>query len=156
MIPVKNLAWLIERFKEHPEHKLSIIGFGAEEENLRRISNDVPNVEMLGAVNNKDLPSYYQNADIFILPSITETWGVVVEEALNNGIPVMASHMVGSADDLIIAKDTGVVFKLNDTDDFEAKLTEITDVENYNRMCRNISKIDFLAREQEKVDCFIR
>jgi hypothetical protein len=39
------------------------------------------------------LPNIYQKNDVFILPSIGEPWGLVVEEALNNGLPVIIRKM---------------------------------------------------------------
>lgn len=154
LIPVKNLVWLIEQFENHLDLELDIIGFGILENELKkRIKTD--NIRLLGAVDNNELPYYYREADVFILPSLTETWGLVVEEALNNGIPVMLSHMVGCADDLVIPAKTGVVFKLNDIDDFECKLKQIIDIENYNLMRKYISTLNFSEREKKVVEAFI-
>ncbi len=154
LIPVKNLPWLIERFSYHKELELHIIGFGEEKEHLEQLIHTT-NIHLMGAVNNVELSSYYQKADVFILPSLTETWGLVVEEALNNGLPVMLSNMVGSADDLIIKNDAGVVFNVNDIDDFEEKLALICDVEQYNRIRENIIKIDFEKREKSIINAFV-
>lgn len=150
----KNISWLIERFKNHPELTLTIIGFGEEETKLRQQAT-TENIHFLGAVENKLLSSYYQEADVFILPSISETWGLVVEEALNNGTPVMLSHMVGAADDLVIELGTGVVFQSADEDDFEHQLSVITDTEKYNVMRQRISMINFQEREQVIVQKFL-
>lgn len=154
LIPVKNLPWLIDRFSFHPELELDIVGFGEEKEHLEQLIH-TPNIRLIGAVNNVELSSYYQKADVFILPSLTETWGLVVEEALNNGLPVMLSNMVGSADDLIIKNDAGVAFTVNNVDDFEAKLALICDVDNYNRIRENIIKIDFEERERSIINAFV-
>ena len=71
LIPKKNLDWLIGQFEKHGDLELDIIGYGILEDGLRtRIKTD--NIRLLGAVNNKDLPSYYRQADVFILPSISE------------------------------------------------------------------------------------
>lgn len=154
LIPVKNLPWLIERFSSHPELELDIIGFGEEKEKLEKHIKS-SNIHLLGAVNNKELSSYYQRSDVFILPSLTETWGLVVEEALNNGLPVMSSNMVGSADDLIRSKNTGVVFDVNNVEDFESKLKDICDIDKYNVMRENVTKIDFELRERMIINAFI-
>ncbi len=154
LIPVKNLLWLINMFKKHRNLNLTIIGFGNQEKELRNIA-DTDNIKFLGPISNTKLSPIYQNADVLILPSITETWGVVVEEALNNGTPIMCSHMVGCADDLVIAKETGVVFQLNNEKDFEEKLTDICDVEHYNRYRKNVSMMDFEKYEKSVVEAFI-
>lgn len=150
----KNLKWLIDRFAAHSELTLTIVGFGEDEERLKS-HVQTSNVRFVGAVDNTSLRHYYQDADVFILPSLTETWGLVVEEALNNGTPVMLSHMVGAADDLVINQGTGVVFRCGDITDFEEKLSEITNLKVYNETRQRISTIDFIQRERYKVEQFI-
>lgn len=155
LIPVKNLPWLIEIFSSHPNLELDIVGFGEEYTYLESLIH-TPNIHLLGAVDNKELSKYYQKSDVFILPSLTETWGLVVEEALNNGVPVMCSNMVGCADDLVIANRTGGVFEVNNKDDFELKLSEICSIDIYNQIRRNITKIDFEEREYRIINAFIK
>ena len=154
LVPVKNLPWLINMFKKHRNLNLTIIGFGIQDEYLKSIA-DIDNIRFVGAVNNLELSLYYQNADVVILPSITETWGLVVEEALNNGTPVMCSNMVGCADDLVIAKRTGVVFQLDNEDDFEDKLSYICNTVNYNRLRKSVSMLNFKEHEKSVVEAFI-
>lgn len=155
LIEEKNLNWLIDRFANHPDLNLTIIGFGPLEDVLKKnVKSD--NVTFVGAVNNTELLTWYQKADVFILPSKSETWGLVVEEALNNGTPVMLSHAVGCADDLVLKLGTGVVFKNEDITDFEAKLEMITNLTNYNRYRKIISDIDFEERERSIIDAFIK
>ncbi|MCQ2167243.1 MAG: glycosyltransferase [Bacteroidales bacterium] len=150
----KNLMWLIDRFTEHPELNLTIVGFGELEGQLKSHICS-PNINMVGAINNEDLAEYYQYADVFILPSVSETWGLVVEEALNNGTPVMLSHMVGAADDLAIPDKTGVIFQSNDIESFEMKLKEICDLNRYNGMRKYISKMNFEEREDNIIKAFV-
>lgn len=155
LIPEKNLKWLIKQFEKHPELELDIIGFGVLEGDLKEeIKTD--NIRLLGAVDNKDLSFFYRQADVFILPSITETWGLVIEEALNNGTPVITSHMVGCADDLVISGKTGFIFNLNDEKDFEEKLMNLLDISNYNEMRKYISTINFQERETSVINAFIK
>lgn len=155
LLPVKNLEWLIERFEKHLDLNLTIVGFGPLEEKLKSLIH-TQNIKLTGAINNKNLPKYYQDADVFILPSITETWGLVIEEALNNGTPIMCSHMVGSADDLVKGLNTGVVFQLNDINDFEAKLKFICSIDNYNELRKNVSLMNFDVYEKNVKDAFLK
>lgn len=154
LIPVKNLAWLINRFSGHKELELTIVGFGEQGEYLKSLVH-TDNIHFIGAVNNKDLPLYYQSADVFILPSLTETWGLVVEEALNNGCPIMCSNMVGSADDLVVKLGNGVVFNVNDDDNFEEKLESICNIDHYNQIRKSISYMDFEKYEESVVNAFV-
>ena len=150
LVDVKNLHFLIEQFNRHPNLSLSIIGFGVEEEELKSLAGD--NIRFFGAVDNKKLPEYYQKNDVFVLPSRSEPWGLVVEEALNNGLPVMLSNKVGCHEDLA-NEGRGVVFDLT-ADDFEEKLAIITNVEMYNEMRKAVSNIDFETIERNQVSCY--
>lgn len=151
LVEVKNLVFLINMFNRHPELTLEIVGFGEQEEQLKNLAKD--NIHFIGAVDNNDLPYYYQNADVFVLASKSEPWGLVVEEAMNNGLPVMLSEMVGSHEDLVV-DNTGVVFKLTE-DDFEKKLSFIMDIDNYNQMRASISRLDFNRIEERQVNCYL-
>lgn len=153
LVEVKNLEWTIKRFTAHPELKLTIIGTGVLEEKLKSMAPD--NVQFAGVVPNAELPKYYQNADVFILPSNYETYGLVVEEALNNGTPVLVSHMVGCQDNLVAANKVGLVFQLNDIDDFEDKLSQIRNIKTYNQLRKNVSKLDFKKFEKNMVNSFV-
>lgn len=151
----KNLLWLIERFNDHPELSLDIVGYGEEEEMLKRMVKS-SNIRFRGAVDNDNLYKYYQKSDVFILPSVSETWGLVVEEALNNGTPVMLSHMVGAADDMVENTGYGVVFKTNDIDDFEKKLSKITTPCLYNAMRKKISSMDYDFKKKNIITTFCK
>lgn len=151
LVEVKNLKYLVQKFNKHPELNLHIIGFGELEEELKAMSN--ANIVFHGPVDNVKLSAYYQTLDVFILPSIAEPWGLVVEEALNNGMPVMVSDRVGCHDDLVCS-ETGVVFSLHE-DDFETRLKEICNLHNYNQMRKHISTLNFEAVEKQQVDCYI-
>lgn len=151
LVEVKNLDYLIRRFNIHPELTLHIIGFGKQEAYLKSISKQ--NIIFHGPIDNSKLSCYYQLFDVFILPSIVEPWGLVVEEALNNGMPVMVSDRVGCHEDLVTS-DVGVVFSIQD-DDFESKLKDICNLHNYNFMRKRISSLNFDLVESKQVNCYI-
>ena len=75
-------------------------------------SNNANNVITLGYKNQLELPEIYASFDVFVLPSgVGETWGLVVNEAMLFGLPVIVSDLVGCSDDLV--KDNGYTFKFN-------------------------------------------
>ena len=147
----KNLLFLIEVFNELPQFNLSIIGYGPQERELKEMANE--NVFFVGAVPNKELPRYYQKSDVFVLPSISEPWGLVVEEALNNGLPVIVSNRVGCKDDLV-TPDTGLVFDYNDKSSLKNNISKISDVDYYNRLRLGVSRLDFMSRSKRQVESF--
>lgn len=152
LIELKNLKLLISVFNEHPELKLIIVGFGEQETELKSLSKE--NIEFRGAVDNKDLWHIYREADVFVLPSKSETWGLVVEEALNNGTPVIVSDRVGCKDDLV-SENTGLVFCHNSKEDLKHAVNKITDVDYYNKLRFGVSKLDFYKRAEHQVEVFI-
>lgn len=56
-----------------------------------------------------DLPQYFGRADVFVLPSRHDGWGVVVNEALGAGLPLVCSEAVGAAHDLVRPGENGIV-----------------------------------------------
>jgi len=73
-----------------------------------------------GFVNQSDLPSYYHAADILVLPSEAETWGMVVNEAMACGLLPVVSDTVGCAPDLV--SGVGEVFPRGDVPELAAAL----------------------------------
>lgn len=151
--PEKNLEFLIMHFNKHPELTLNIVGFGPQEESLKSISG--PNIVFHGAVPNEILSKIYQENDVFILPSLRETWGIVIEEALNNGLPVLVSDRVGCAADLVDENETGVVFSVEDSTSFDSALKKICDVDYYNYLREKISLRRPELIEQAQVDAYL-
>jgi glycosyltransferase involved in cell wall biosynthesis len=73
-------------------------------------------VHLLGFMNQSDIPKAYALADILVLPSTTETWGLVVNEAMACGLPAVVSDEVGCAADLIDPGATGETYPMGDVD----------------------------------------
>lgn len=62
------------------------------------------------------LPAYFAQADVFVLPSRHDGWGVVVNQALATGLPVIASDAVGAGFDYVKNGANGVMVKAGDAD----------------------------------------
>lgn len=67
-------------------------------------------VRILGFRNQSELPRFYDLCDAFVLPSIHEPWGLVVNEAMNAGKAIVVSDQVGCQPDLVEDGDNGLVF----------------------------------------------
>lgn len=152
LIKQKNLEFIIDIFNIHPELELTIIGFGILEKELKARSG--VNIHFLGAIDNDLMSFYYREHDVFVLPSFSEPWGLVAEEALNNGLPVLLSDRVGCADSLVENNNVGLIFKCNDKIDFEKKLKKILDIKFYNKLRYNVSMLDFSAREIKQISSY--
>lgn len=150
--PEKNLPFLIEIFNQYPLLTLNIVGFGAQEKLLKSIANK--NIKFYGEVANRDLYKIYQQNDVFILSSMSEPWGMVVEEALNNGLPVIVSDKVGCAGEIINDKN-GIVFTLSNPQSLIDAIQNIQNIVYYNSLRLNISQMNFEKIAEKQVDCYL-
>lgn len=94
----------------------------AEAERLR-----VP-VHFAGFLNQREIPSAYAASDVLVLPSDgRETWGLVVNEAMASGLPVLVSSEVGCYPDLVLEGRTGYGFPLGDRTRLATALSRLAD-----------------------------
>jgi glycosyltransferase involved in cell wall biosynthesis len=76
---------------------------------------NIPNVVFAGFQDQTRLARAYAASDVFVLPSIAhETWGIVVNEAMNFSLPIVATDKVGSARDLVKDGDNGFIVPAGD------------------------------------------
>jgi glycosyltransferase involved in cell wall biosynthesis len=126
MVARKGVDLLIKCFcrlaADHRNVRLTMVGDGP----LRRpLMESVPlsmrdRVDWPGFKQVDQLPSYFAQANVFVLPSVHDGWGVVINQALSAGMPVIASHGVGAAADLVSDQANGIIVPAKD----EAALTE--------------------------------
>jgi glycosyltransferase involved in cell wall biosynthesis len=82
-------------------------------------------VHFLGFANQTQLPDIYRASDLMVLPSEYEPFGLVVNEAMLCGCPVVLSDRVGAGDDLVMPGQNGFVFPRGDVDALAAILREV-------------------------------
>ena len=152
----KNLVTLISVFKNLPDLELSIFGFGPLENQIKDIIKNINNINFYGYIKNKQLPLIYKRHHVFILPSISEPWGLVVEEALNNGLPVIVSNRVGCAEEIVIEGENGLIFSIDKIDTLEHCIKKITNKFFYNKLSLNISQINFFKNAQRQISSYIK
>jgi len=120
LIPKKRPLDLLKAFEllkndaERPINlELWLVGDGELREECERYIkvHHLESVKIWGFQNQLQLPSFYADADILVLPSgVGETWGLVVNEAMCHGKPIIASHLVGCAKDLVTPTN-GMIFE---------------------------------------------
>ncbi|MBE3128358.1 MAG: glycosyltransferase family 4 protein [Actinobacteria bacterium] len=122
LIKRKGVIQILSAFDilKDDEIGLLIIGDGPEEKNLMKFckENTIKNVFFEGYCQQSELPKYYALADVFILSSFLEVWGLVVNEALASGLYVLCSKYAGVAYDLIKEGWNGEIFDSNNIDEF--------------------------------------
>ncbi len=113
MIARKGLDTLLDAFFTLPSAaRLLLVGREAELPGLlSALPADVrARVEYAGFQSPDALPAFFAKADVFVLPSRYDGWGVVVNQALGAGLPIIASDQVGAAYDLVREGENGFVF----------------------------------------------
>lgn len=76
-----------------------LAGTGPEEQALRAIAPE--GTRFLGHVDRDDLPAWYAAADVLVLPSLSEPWGMSLNEGAAAGIPLISTDAAGAAHELI-------------------------------------------------------
>ena len=95
---------------------LLFAGSGEMEDQLKRQAAGVPGhpIAFAGFINQTELPRLFGASDVFVLPSEAEPWGLIVNEAMCGGLPIVASHEIGSIADLVTEGDNGALFDAGD------------------------------------------
>ncbi len=121
--PEKNIPSLIKAFKNlkvtSPTAEmwgLIIVGDGPLLQELESMvkRDDIFDVYFVGGKPWNEAVLYYYLADVFVLPSVSEPWGLVVNEAMICGLPVIVSNKAGASFDLIKEGENGFTFEPTD------------------------------------------
>jgi len=109
LVPSKNLIAAVESFgrfvAERPEGEhweWAIAGYGPLRQEIRSTAErySAP-VRLLGSVDYDELPALHQTADLYWQPSLSEPWGLAVNEAMAAGRPVLVSERCGCREELV-------------------------------------------------------
>ncbi|WP_353661129.1 glycosyltransferase family 4 protein [Hydrogenimonas sp. SS33] len=146
MIPLKNIELLVTaflgNFENDPHTRLRIVGGGELFEPLKKKYGHHENIDFLGPRHGKELVETYHTSHVLVLPSDREQWGLVVNEALAAGLPVIASDRVGAIYDLIENRGTGFVFDPQKEGDLAEKMKTIRENrELYKKMGANAAQL---------------
>ena len=79
-------------------------------------------MRFLGFKNQSELPAYYDLCDLFVMPTVFEPWGLVVNEVMNAGRAVIVSDQVGCAPDLVRDGNNGFIYQAGNVADLHRVL----------------------------------
>jgi len=123
--------------------ELDILGSGPQEKKLKDFieKNGLTNIKMHGFLQQSELKHFYSKASLFIMPSHSDPWGLVINEALSSGVPVIASVKAGGTCDLIINDYNGYVFEPGDVEELVGKIqTYLSLTKEEKNLMRNNSR----------------
>ena len=136
----KNILLLLNAFKNvtknNQEWGLMILGDGPQKSMIEEFieKNNLKDlVFLIGFVQQDEIVKYYLKSDVFVLPSKSEPWGLVVNEALLCELPVIISDRCGSGPELVVEGENGFTFDPSNQAELERIMADFID-----------GKIDFM------------
>ncbi|CCH51611.1 putative glycosyltransferase MJ1607 [Fibrisoma limi BUZ 3] len=158
LIPRKGMDTLIRavRALNEPHYatlRLQIVGEGPGRPALEQLIGDDPRIELLGFADTNTLPTLFQQADAFVFASRYDGWGVVINEAIAAGLPIISSDAVGATREWVRHGLNGFVCPPDDVAAFRTAIGRIADepalrdeLARYNRAFREQTSSAHYAR----------
>lgn len=148
----KNLDFIKGILERIPNARLAFVGDGPAREDLERHFAGT-NTVFMGMLHGEDLSAAYASADVFVMPSTTETLGFVVLEAMAAGRPVVAVKAGGIPDILTREGETGYMYQPGDLDTATALVERLVGDDELRRRVgeaarEEVSKWDWRAATQ--------
>lgn len=153
----------LEQLPENAQYELRIVGGGPDYEPLSRRIASSPNLKshviLTGKIPFSEMRKEYLAADVFVMPSIRETTGTVILEAMSFGLPVITSNHFGSA--VIVNEQTGWLYDGKTKDEFVGGLAHslmecISDPDETLRRGKNVGieagKYVWSRKKEEYID----
>lgn len=131
LIPKKQPLLLLDAYRRVRQGTACSLLFAGDGELRGEIERQVktagiPDVRITGFLNQTEVPLAYAAADLLVLPSgWEETWGLVINEAMNFGLPIIATDRVGAARDLVRDGENGYVVPAGDPATLGARIAEL-------------------------------
>ncbi|KAF4401530.1 hypothetical protein G4B88_001724 [Cannabis sativa] len=144
----KSLDFLKSVMDSLPEARIAFIGDGPYREELEKLFSGMPAV-FTGMLGGEELSQAYASGDVFVMPSESETLGLVVLEAMSSGIPVVGAR-AGGVPDIIPPDQEGKIGYLYNPGDLEDCLSKLKPL-LYNHELRETMGIA-ARQEMEKYD----
>jgi glycosyltransferase involved in cell wall biosynthesis len=76
----------------------------------------------------EELPAFYSAAGAFVHPALEEPWGLVINEAMASGLPILSSRNVGATEELVVEGETGFLFDPMNVEEMAAALLRMADM----------------------------
>ena len=145
-IPLKRYEDLLYAFRDMPDNcVLFLIGGGELKPEYERIirNEGLKNVELIDFVLSDTLYEYFIAADLFVHTTSTDTWGLVINEAMAKGLPVVCSDRCVAGVELIENGVNGFIYNVGDVNELSSKIKAIINDEELKKsmMANAISRI---------------
>lgn len=133
---IRELISAVELIQDQ-RAKLWIVGSGELTDEVKLATQRCNKITYFGRVSGDLLWCIYHAADVFVIPSRSEPWGLVVNEAMASGLPIIATKNVGCINDLVLDKRHGIIVQ-------PQNVTALLEALNY--MLQNPEKRKLMAK----------
>lgn len=138
--PEKNLFRLLQAYRAYRDAnpdgwRLVLVGDGPQRQQLADVASGLVLTDLVwpGFKQIGELPPYYALASAFILPSAVEPWGLVTNEAMACGLPVLVSNRCGCAADLLVQGHNGYSFDPYDVNQITLSMLKVSSLDEGTR-----------------------
>lgn len=141
----KGFDVLLEAWNKELDESCSlvIVGGGEEENQYRQYIADhnLENVQLVGFKQKEEIFEYYKAADLFVLPTREDIWGLVINEAMACGLPVISTNMCLGAVELIENGINGYIVPVNNSNELTEAMKKLLCVDSSVIGIVNLQKI---------------
>ena len=154
----KGIDYLLDAYRkvrqERPDVSLLVVGDGVDEAKYRAMARDLPGVTFAGFVQAPELPEYYALADALVFPTLGDPFGLVVEEALAAGLPVISTEAAGDIRQRLPDGKAGYIVPPADAEQLAERMLKLaTDEELRRRLAAETQRlVAGRGHEQSAID----
>ncbi|ELK45547.1 glycosyltransferase family 1 protein [Halobacillus sp. BAB-2008] len=135
LAPEKEIHKLKPLLESRDDISLAIVGEGPVKDQLEKTFEGT-NTVFTGLLHGEELAQAFASSDALIFPSVTETLGLVILEAMASGLPVVAAKS-GPTMEQVEDGRTGLLFKNENTESMIAAIKRLEDDDLYEELCSN-------------------
>lgn len=106
------------------DFQLFMVG-GTREQASRFKGYDNPHIEYCGFKNKEELSDYYKAADVFVLPTREDIWGLVINEAMSYGLPVITTKKCGAGLEMVADERQGLLIQSESSEELNSAISRL-------------------------------
>ena len=131
---------------------LVFVGDGPLRQQLEKYIDQIKidSVHFFGFQNRQEAPKFYALADVLVLPSYRETWGMVVNEAMCFGLPVIVSDQVGASKDLVLDGYNGLSFPEGNVEALSSRIEQLAEMSEAERQTMGSRSLELIKKWSQR------
>lgn len=137
-VDIKGFDVLLSSIKTLPgEYTACVVGGKPTEEYLSILGEDINRVTFVDFMDKESLKEYYRAADLFVMPTREDIWGLVVNEAMSNGLPVISTDRCNAGLELVENGVNGYIVPVDNVEILTDTIRQAFDSGKIDEMAQN-------------------